>query len=74
MAVITAAQLDAVLNSEGQGRQINVTRMEHINATLSEVYAVGVTAPYAGRSRWVVITTTDSAATSAAAIQAALTE
>lgn len=68
----TEAQLVAQLDTTGQGRTITLQTFQP-GATITTVYAVGVTAPYAGRSRWFDLTTSNTAAQAATALQNALT-
>lgn len=67
----TEAQLSAQLDSAATGRTISIQELIP-GPTVTDVYAVGVTAPYAGRSRWVQVTSSNTAAQAATAIQAAL--
>ena len=69
----TEATLTAQLDTTGQGRTITLERFNTDSATITSIYAVGVTAPYAGRSRWIDIAQTNSAAQAATAVQNALT-
>ena len=68
----TEAALTAQLDPDAMGRTITIERYI-VGPTTVDVYAVGVTAPFAGRSRWVVINRSDTAAKAATDIQAALT-
>ena len=67
----TEAQLVALLDPSSTGRTITLADMI-VSATVTDVYVVGVTAPYAGHSRFVQLQNTLTAAQAAAAIQAAL--
>lgn len=67
----TEAQLVAQLDSASTGRTINIQSFIP-GPTITDVYAVGVLAPYAGRSRWVQVTTSNTDAQAAAQIQTAL--
>jgi hypothetical protein len=67
----TEAQLVAQLDSASTGRTINIETLIP-GPTITDVYAVGVTAPYAGRSRWVQVTSSNTAAQAASQIQTAL--
>ena len=70
---ITPAACQAALDSTAQGKIANIVRAdEGGGGTQQRWYVVGVTRPYAGRSRWVNTTASDNAATQAAAILAAL--
>ena len=67
----TEASLNAQLDPTGTGRVI--TFVDFIpGPTTTDVYAVGVIAPYAGRSRWVQVLSSNTAAQAATAIQAGL--
>jgi hypothetical protein len=68
----TEAQLVAQLDSTGTGRTITLVTYQP-GATITTVYATGVTAPYAGRSRWVDLTSSNTAAQAATQLQNALT-
>ena len=65
----TEAQLTAQLDTTGQGRTITLERFITDNATNTTLYAVGVIAPYAGRSRWMDIPQSNTAAQAATLIQ-----
>ena len=69
----TEAALVAQLDSTGQGRTITLETFNPFSATITDIYAIGVTAPYAGRSRWVQVAQSNTAAQAAAVIQNALT-
>ncbi len=68
----TEASLVAEIDPAATGRTITLVTYQP-GATLTQVYAVGVTAPYAGRSRWVSLTSSDTAADAATALRSALT-
>lgn len=68
----TEATLTAQLDPTAGGRTITLESFIP-GATYTQVYAVGVIAPYAGRSRWVQVDSTNTAAQAATAIQSALT-
>lgn len=68
----TEAQLVAQLDSASTGRTINLQDFIVTDSSNTQVYAVGVVAPYAGRSRWVTVPQSNTAAQAAAVIQAAL--
>lgn len=72
----TEATLIAQLDPTGQGRTIvleqYINNTQGTPGTSTDVYAVGVIAPYAGRSRWVNVPQSNSAAQAAAVIQGAL--
>jgi hypothetical protein len=67
----TEAQLVAQLDPASTGRTINIQELIP-GPTITDVYAIGVVAPYAGRSRWVQVNSSNTAAQAATAIQAAL--
>lgn len=67
----TEATLVAQLDSASTGRTINLVTYQP-GATITTVYAVGVVAPYAGRSRWVDLTSSNTAAAAATQLQNAL--
>jgi hypothetical protein len=69
----TEAALVAQLDSASTGRTITLQTFNPFLSTITDIYAIGVTAPYAGRSRWVQVAQTNTAAQAAAVIQAALT-
>ena len=69
----TEAQLVAQLDPSSTGRIINIQTFNPCSASTTTIYAVGVTAPYAGRSRWVDVAQSNTAAQAATALQAALT-
>lgn len=68
----TEASLVAQLDSAATGRTINLVTYQP-GPTITTVYAVGVTAPYAGRSRWVDLTSSNTAAQAATQLRDALT-
>ena len=65
------AQLNAQLDPTGTGRAITLQTFNPgaINTT---IYAIGVLAPYAGRSRFVDVVNTSTPAQAATAVQNAL--
>lgn len=65
----TEATLVAQLDTTGQGRTITLERFDTSNATNTTIYAVGVIAPYAGRSRWMDIPQSNTATQAATLIQ-----
>lgn len=67
----TEAQLVAQLDSANTGRTITLVTFNP-GATNTSIYAVGVLAPYAGRSRWVDVLNSRTAAQAAGDIQTAL--
>lgn len=67
----TEAQLVAQIDSTGTGRVVTIQTFNP-GATNTSIYAVGVLAPYAGRSRWVDVTNTRTAAQAWSDIQTAL--
>jgi hypothetical protein len=67
----TEATLIAQIDPANTGKIIKITRYVVAPVT-TEVYAVGITAPYAGRSRWVSLTNSNTAAQAATQLQNAL--
>jgi hypothetical protein len=67
----TEAQLIAQIDSTGTGRVVTIENM-NVGASVTDLYCVGVVAPYAGKSRWVQVPNTNTAAQTWTAIQAAL--
>lgn len=68
----TEATLVAALDPASGGRTITLQTFNPFSAALTDIYAIGVTAPYAGRSRYMQIAQALTPAQAAAAIQAAL--
>jgi hypothetical protein len=68
----TEAQLVAQADPNGTLRTVNIAEFIPVGTTLTDVYAEGVVAPYAGRSRWIQLSQTLTAAQAWAAIQTAL--
>jgi hypothetical protein len=67
----TEAQLNTQIDPVASGRVVTLVTFNP-GTSSTDVYAVGVTAPYAGRSRWVQIPNSQTAAQAWATIQAAL--
>ena len=67
----TEAQLNAQLDPASTDRTINIQALIP-GPVITDVYAIGVLAPYAGRSRWIQVTTSNTAAQAATQIQNAL--
>ena len=67
----TEASLVAQIDSASTGRTITLVTYQP-GATITTVYATGVLAPYAGRSRWVDLTSSNTAAQAATQLQNAL--
>lgn len=67
----TEAALVAQLDAAATGRTITLKSFIP-GPTVTDVYAVGQLAPYAGRSRWIQVTSSLTAAQAASAIQAGL--
>mgnify|MGYP003457902948 CR=1 FL=1 len=67
----TETQLVAQLDSANTGRTITLESFIP-GPTITDVYAIGVVAPYAGRSRWVQLTSSNTAAQAATQLQTAL--
>lgn len=68
----TEATLVAALDPTGTGRTITLQTFNPISAAITDIYAIGVTAPYAGRSRYMQIPQSNTPAQAAALIQANL--
>ena len=68
----TEATLVAQLDPTAGGRTIEL-QTYNPGATYTNVYAIGVIGPYAGRSRWVQVDSSLTASQAATAIQTALT-
>jgi hypothetical protein len=68
----TEAQLVAQIDAASTGRTITIQTLIP-GPVVTDVYAVGVLAPYAGRSRWAQLTSSNTAAQAATQLQTALT-
>lgn len=68
----TEASLNAAIDATAGGRVITLQTFNP-GPVITTVYAIGVIAPYAGRSRWVDLTTSNTAAQAATQLQNALT-
>ena len=68
----TEAQLVAQIDSASTGRTITLQTYQP-GPTITSVYAIGVLAPYAGRCRWVDLTSSGTPAQAATQLQNALT-
>ena len=66
------ADLQLLLDPASTGRGIIITQRASDTGLLSHYYVTPQVGPYAGRSRWVTVTTGDSDATKNTAIRAAL--
>lgn len=66
------AALQALLDASGNGTGIMIVQRAGDTDTLSHYYVTPHVGPYAGRSRWVTVTTADSDAQKNTAIRAAL--
>lgn len=66
------AALQALLDPSGMGTGIMITQRAGDTSTLSHYYVVPNVGPYAGRARWVTVTTADTDADKNTAIRAAL--
>lgn len=67
----TEAQLNTVMDPTGTGRTVTINRFM-VDAVNVDMNLEGVTAPYAGKSIWVQIPNTNTAAQAWTLIQAAL--
>ena len=65
------SQLNTAMDPAATGRVVTLVTFNP-GATNTDCYCVGVTASYAGRSRWVQIPNSNTAAQAWTAIQAAL--
>ena len=65
----TEAGIQAILNPDGIGTQVNIERLV-VGVTYSDVYYVGIEPPYAGSSNWLQLANSLTSAQAAAAIQA----
>ena len=70
MAIVSAVAVQAALDATE--KNMKILRVIPVSSTVDEFYVGGVTAPYAGKNRWVLTTNTDSAATQATAITNAM--
>lgn len=68
----TEAQLLAQIDPAGTARVVVIENFIPVGTTLTDVYAMGVIAPYAGRSRWVQLAQSNTPAQAWTALQAAL--
>ena len=68
----TESQLVAQLDPVGSGRTITLATFNPNTGVTTSIFAVGVLAPYAGRSRWVDVAQTNTPAQAAAVIQGVL--
>lgn len=66
------SDIQALLDTSGTGNGIRIVRRVNDTTLKSSYYVTPHGGQYAGRSRWVQVTTADSDATKAAAIIAAL--
>jgi hypothetical protein len=70
MAIVSSEAIQAELDATE--KNIQIVRSNSIDASHDEHYCIGVTAPYAGKARWIGTTPTDSAAVQAAALLAGM--
>ena len=70
MAIVSAVAVQAALDATE--KNMKILRVVPVSSTVDEFFVGGVTAPYAGKNRWVRTTNTDSAATQATAITNAM--
>ena len=68
----TEAQLVTQLDPASGGRTITLQTFNPISAAITDIYAIGVTAPYAGRSRYMQVQQSLTPAQAAAFIQTSL--
>ena len=67
----TEAQLNSQLDATGTGRVITLVTFNPGSVNTS-IYATGIIAPYAGRSRWIDVPNSQTAAQAATTIQTGL--
>ena len=67
----TEAQLNTQLDATGTGRVITLVTFNP-GAVNTSIYATGIIAPYAGRSRWIDVPNSQTAAQAATTIQTGL--
>ena len=65
------SQLNTAIDPTGTGRIVTLATFNP-GTTFTDCYCVGVTAPYAGRSRWVQIANSNTPAQAWAVIQSTL--
>ncbi len=71
----TESQLQAQLDPANTLRTIVIETFQPLQGgTITEVYAIGVVAPFAGRSRWVQVAQSNTPAQAATIIQNKLRE
>jgi len=71
----TEAQIVALLDSAATGRTITLETFSPVNGGLhTDIFAIGVVAPFAGRSRWVQVAQTNTPAQAVTIIQNKLRE
>ena len=68
----TETTLVAQIDANGTGRIVTLESYIPVGTLATDVYAVGIIAPYAGRSRWVNILQSRTAAQAWTDIQTAL--
>lgn len=72
MTIPAVATIQTAMDTAHTTNIANIQRKAAVSGSIDEFYVVGVTAPYAGKAGWIRTTSSDSAATQAAAILAAL--
>jgi hypothetical protein len=70
MAIVSAVAVQAALDPTE--KNMKIMRVVPVSSTVDEFYVGGVTAPYAGKDRWIRTTNTDSAAAQATTITNAM--
>jgi len=68
----TPAAIQAQIDSGSTHNVANIQNSISVDATYDSHYVVGIAHPYAGRSRWCLTTTAETAANQAAEILAVL--
>ena len=70
MAIVSADAITAALDPTE--KQMQILRVVPVSSTVDEFFVNGITAPYAGKCRWIRTTNTDSASTQATTITNAM--
>lgn len=70
MAIVSAIAVQAALDATE--KNMKILMVVPVSSTVDEFYVSGVTAPYAGKNRWVRTTNTGSAAAQATTINNAM--
>ena len=70
MAIVSAVAVQAALDATE--KNMKILRVNPVSSTKDEFYVGGVTAPYAGKNRWILTTNTNTAAQQATTITNAM--